>query len=81
MFHARDNLFFQRYQDGSVRILKLTLNATMTFNDVAQAKIPAHLIELDMTLDKNAWASIAASMSARGETGDTFYAALAFHQD
>ena len=71
MFHARDNIFFGRTPDGSVRILKL---APITFTERGEKgpitvteTFPAHMVEFDMTLDQHAWASVVASVSNQGE--------------
>ena len=64
-FHARDNWFFRREDDGSVRIL-----APDTMGPGAHQAV---------TLDANTWASVVASVSARGETSETFQAARDFH--
>lgn len=64
-FHARDNWFFRREDDGSVRIL------------APDSMGPgAHQV---VTLDADTWASAVASVSAIGETSETFQAARCFH--
>lgn len=62
-FHAHSGWFFRREPDGSVRILAPDSQAT-------------HQV---VTLDANTWASVVASVSDTGETGETFRAALAAH--
>lgn len=86
MFHARDNIFFGRTQDGSVRILKLAPLALQDRADhqgpiTVTENFPAHLVEFDMTLDQHAWASVVASVSAQGEGRSRYFEALAFHRD
>lgn len=64
-FHARDNWFFRREDDGSVHIL------------APDSMGPgAHQV---VTLDANTWASVVASVSARGETSESFQTARSFH--
>lgn len=64
-FHARDNWYFRREDDGSVRI---TAPDSMGPG--------AHQV---VTLDANTWASVVASVSADGQTTETFRAAGRFH--
>lgn len=64
-FHAKDMWFFRREDDGSVRI---TAPDSMGPG--------AHQV---VTLDASTWASVVASVSAQGETSDTYRAALDFH--
>lgn len=70
-FHWRDGWFARRLDDGAVRLCKV-------------APAPRHLgiqkwITEDLRIPPNEWASIVASVSVRGEDGDTWRAALAFH--
>jgi hypothetical protein len=37
--------------------------------------------DLEFVADPNTWASIVAHVCARGATSDTYYAALAFHEE
>ncbi len=85
MFHAFDNLYFGRRTDGSVRVLKLhdyqlrylpTLSADMHFPE-ADGAVKAPI--LDMTIPADMWASVVASVSARGEADGRFFLAKAFH--
>lgn len=71
MYHWRDNWFFKRLPDGSVRIRKFRAvgENIPDPNTLAAADIPAA-----------EWASIVAAVSAAGETGETYYAALALHK-
>jgi len=66
-FHARDNWFFRREDDGSVRIV-----APDSMGPGAHQTV---------VLDANTWASAVASVSAAGETSETFQAARQFHDD
>jgi hypothetical protein len=66
-FHARGGWYFRREADGSVRIL------------APDSLGPgAHQV---VTLDPNTWASVVASVSARGDNVNTFIAAHHLHQD
>jgi len=66
-FHARDNWFFRREDDGAVRIL------------APDSLGPgAHQV---VTLDADTWASVVASVSAGGETSESFQAARRFHDN
>lgn len=65
-FHARDEWYFRRGEDGSVRIV------------APDSMGPgAHQV---VTIDANTWASVVAAVSVGGETADTFTRALQFHQ-
>lgn len=64
-FHARDGWCFRREDDGSVRIL-----APDSIGPGAHQMV---------TLDASTWASVVASVSAAGETGETYRCALGFH--
>jgi len=65
MFYAKDGLSFERAADGTVGIYHQAINGG------AGVKIA--------NLDPDTWASVVASMSAAGETGETFQTASAFH--
>ncbi len=69
MFHAQDGWFFERLEDGSVAIHHNPDNVPN------QSKSPV------VTVSPNVWASIVASVSARGEEGGRYYDALKFHSD
>jgi hypothetical protein len=64
-YHARDGWYFRREDDGSVHIA-----APDSMGPGASQVV---------TLDANAWASVVASVSRSGESGDTFAAARHFH--
>jgi hypothetical protein len=66
MFHAKDGWYFDRLPGGMVRIERRTNDAKNT------------LIEA-LTVTPETWASIVASVSELGETGDTHRHALIFH--
>lgn len=71
MFHSKNGLFFERLQDGSVHVLR-----TYDARDVR----PDNVV-LDIALSASEWASVVASMMARGETGDTYRLALDAHNE
>lgn len=71
MFHSKNGLFFERLQDGSVHILR-TYDARY---------VRADNVVLDITLSASEWASVVASVMARGETGDTYRLALDAHNE
>jgi len=63
MFHARDGLFFERQADGSVRVLVKEQNQT----------------KFSTVLSADGWASVVATVSARGETLETWNEARQYH--
>lgn len=65
-FHARDGWYFRRQADGAVRIL-----APDSLGPGAHQLVD---------LDANTWASVVASVSAVGESIETWREALAFHK-
>ncbi len=66
-FHLRGGLHFQREEDGAVTIVKTN----------GQAFDPT--IEWEVTVPADEWASVVATVCARGDTGDTWREALASH--
>ncbi len=67
MFHWTDGWYFARTEDDSVQIEK---------RESAHEDAP---VVVSAVIDADSWASIVASVAARGETGDTWRAARAFH--
>jgi hypothetical protein len=71
-FHWRDGWFFQRQEEGSVRVFHVS---------------PPHVApeppdtDVDFTVEPNSWASIVASVSVAGEHGGRFYRAHEFHMN
>lgn len=61
-FHAHDGWYFERLDDGSVKISAAVDRCTEV-----------------IILTASDWASITAAVSARGETSETYQAAVAFH--
>lgn len=71
-FHLCNGLFFERQDGNFVRI----------FLDLPPYK-PGHVIganpEFEVTVDAGEWASVVASVAARGEDGATWREALDYH--
>lgn len=65
-FHWRDETFFTRTGDGSVEVHYLE-----QYNNTPQQKM--------WRIPPNAWASIVASVSATGETSESYREAVKFH--
>ena len=63
-FHWKDNWFFERIEDGVVRIYHLDEHG---------------IADEDIEIDADSWASIVAWVSARGENAETFNEARQFH--
>lgn len=70
-FHWKDNWYFMRLENGGVRI----------FHEENYVDQDTGIRESDVCLDidPDSWASIMTSVSARGETGETFREAQEFH--
>ena len=66
-FHWREGLHFKRMESGGVRVVKR--------NDYPSQAIPV----MDFVIPPNEWASIVASVSKGGETGESYRGTLAFH--
>jgi len=75
MFHYKDNLFFGRRANGAVRVLRLPATPV----EPPRVDDPAPEARFDFTIDPAGWASIVASVSARGEENGRFYMAQDFH--
>lgn len=68
MFHLKDGLYFCRTPDGGVRMVK-------TYDG---REIRADNVVMDITTDESGFASVMASVSAFGETGETWQQARDF---
>lgn len=66
-FHAHGGWYFRREDDGSVTI------------EVAESAHVDAPLKVALTVDPDTWASIVASVSGSGETGDTWRAARTLH--
>ena len=64
MFHAKDGLFFERLDDGAVRVTK---------------KNPNDPALVDMVLDKDLWCSIISQVSFKPEDSEQHDKAESFH--
>lgn len=62
-YHARDGLYFERLPDGGVKVRMEPVNGA-----------PA-----EVELSADAWASVVATVSARGDTADTRNEARRYH--
>jgi len=71
MFHTNRGLYFDRLEDGSVRVIKRE-------HDDQGRETGEELFAI--TLDANSWASVIASMSKRGEDSGGFERAKTFHE-
>lgn len=84
MFHSHDSWYWERIDNGGVRVIKLGATLSEEPQDgqpptvVAGGRLRVLLNEHVLTAE--AWASIVASVSARDETTETYYDALAFYQ-
>jgi hypothetical protein len=67
MFHAKDNWYFEKFPDNSVRIAKR----------IGRPESPT-TFEIILTAEE--WASVIATMSYYGEEDYGFYRALNFHR-
>lgn len=63
-FHWKDNWYFERLEQGVVRIYHLDDHG---------------IADEDIEIDPDSWASIIASVSAMGETARAFHQAREFH--
>jgi hypothetical protein len=66
-FHAKDGWYFRRSANGDVEIF------------VTETPHHESPIARSVVIDASSWASIVASVCARGEDGATFREALLFH--
>lgn len=66
MFHAKEGWFFERVDNGDVRIMLIPAG----FGGQPQQKVQ---------LSSDTWASIVATVSAKGETSESWRAAKDFH--
>lgn len=66
-FHWKDGWFWWRNADNSVSF--------------EQCAVDGQIISPTITIDEYSWSSIVASVSKLGETTETYYEALALHND
>lgn len=86
MFHWRDNIYFGRTYDGSVRVVKLERTEQTTVWERSSGgmdpngEIPARYAIYDFVIPSHEWASIVASVSKQGETA-RYNDAAKFHME
>ena len=70
-FHWKDEWYFERWDNGGVRIYHQDLEADQE----------DEMVEYDVCLDidVDSWCSIMASVSAQGDTAEAFQEARTFH--
>ena len=78
LYHAKDGLHFQRHKDGSVTVARW-LHGLANAGRADQAVVD--VLDHAWTLTASEWASVVASVSAKGESGETYNAALRFHDN
>lgn len=80
MFHLRNGFFFERLNDGSVRI-RYAQPVIDEFGNPAPAAGGGYFkaIIAQVTVPENEWASVLASVCAAGETSKTWQAAREYH--
>ena len=72
-FHWRDHIFWKRLGDGSVRVAFFAIR--MSGEVVEGDDEPVR----ELIIPPTEWASIVASVSAQGETSESYNTALDFH--
>jgi len=71
MFHSQDGLFFERQDGGDVRVIK-----------TADGNFPkGDNITFETILSAASWCNVVSTMSAAGETYETWNQAMRFHQE
>ena len=70
MFHVKDGLYFQRLLNGDVHIMQ---KKTSKADEIE--------VYYDVVIDKNAWVSVIASVSNKGEDADKYALAKRLHED
>lgn len=68
-FHYTDGWYFERLEEGTVRIYH---NNKGAFGATEEDQV--------LDIDPASWASIVASVSKLGETSETYQRAIAYHQ-
>jgi hypothetical protein len=75
-FHWKDNWFFKRQSDGSVRIMKHNSEHYPQYGDGTEVH---EFLYPDLVIPDKEWASIVCVVSNLGTTSDRYSKALAFH--
>jgi len=78
-FHWSNHIFFKRLDDGSVRVQKYYLPDDIVNGNRVGFNWEKAGLQWEYVIPPESWASIVASVSKRGETGDTFQEALEQH--
>lgn len=68
MFHYKDGFYAKRNDDGSVTLMKHK-----------DASCQCRRAEFEFTIDPSGWASIVASVTKSGETGNQYQKATELH--
>lgn len=76
-FHFRDDIYFIR-KDQDVTLIKIHCRQETTSIEYSVNNCEV-VIDFELTIDPNSWASIVASMSKEGETTESWNKALDFH--
>lgn len=79
MFHYKDNIFFGRKADGSVRIVAFN-KPPATWPNVDTVYDVEAYARFDVTIDPDSWASIVSTVSLGNEIDGRFYSARKFHE-
>ena len=67
MFHVEDGLFFERLDDGAVRIQK------------REGPLVGDKVLMDVIVSVDSWCSVVAHMGAKGDVGDRHDAVREMH--
>lgn len=76
-FYFKDNIFFIR-KDYDVTLIKIHCRQETTSIEYSVNNCEV-VIDFEITIDPNSWASIITSMSNGGETAERYNTALEFH--
>jgi hypothetical protein len=77
MFHLKDNLYFGRLADGSVRIVKFRA-VPMAIPQADQVFAAADVL-MDVAMEELQWASVVLAVSAKPEDAFRMAGAVRFH--
>lgn len=77
MYHANNGLYFKRQDDGSV-VVEHWLHGAANAGRADQATVD--VLDRHWTMTASEWASVVASVSDYGETGESHTQALYFHR-
>lgn len=77
-FHSNNGLCFERLEDGGIEVTRRLWGWA---DPHSPDKKQADVIDQRWRMTAAEWASVVASMSAKGETTETFNDALRFHDN